>query len=236
MTMLHEESKLILTFDTDWAPGFVVQHVIDLLNEYGLKATLFLTNAYTLENTDNMEFALHPNFMDDSTQGDTPEAVMDALFALYPQAKGIRTHRLFWHSGLLPMLERKGIEYDCSLFLPLHPHLEAVENRITRFPYFCSDNIHIERNLPFDSIAVPNLNSPGLKIFDFHPIHIYLNTAKFSDYKEAMDALDFSPSLEEEALRRFKNPKAGIGDFFKLLLKTLAQKQYRSQTLWELLQ
>ena len=32
---------IVLTFDTDWAPQFVIDYVIDTLNENGVNATFF---------------------------------------------------------------------------------------------------------------------------------------------------------------------------------------------------
>ena len=78
------------------------------------------------------------------------------------------------------------LEIDASLFLPGHPHLRPVRQwllgtTITRIPYFWSEDHEMERPEPTWSLA-ELLAVDGLKVLNFHPIHVFLNSATEAPY------------------------------------------------------
>lgn len=89
---------IAITFDVDWAPDTIVRDVLSVLDEHAAPVTLFSTN-YTLDKSGNSsnlaafidrrhEIALHPNFQETADYG----AEWDRIVALYPTARGWRSH------------------------------------------------------------------------------------------------------------------------------------------------
>ena len=65
-----------------------------------------------------------------------------------------------------------------------------------------------------------DLVSPGLKVFNFHPIHIYLNTENISRYEQA------KPYLKDKArLDKSINPGTGVRNLFIELLNHVSALQ-----------
>ena len=93
-------NDILITIDTDWVPDFAIEKTADILIENQVKTTWFLTHnskaiRRLFEYSDLFELGIHPNFMSDSTQGDSYEEIMKYLLCIVPDAKSIRTHGLF---------------------------------------------------------------------------------------------------------------------------------------------
>ncbi len=216
----------ILTFDIDWVPQFIVEDIIRRLRNYGLKATFFCTSPLDFKGTDNIELAIHPNFMSDSTQGDSEDEILKNLKDTYPEACGVRTHRLFWYSGLVEKIKNNGIVYDNSLFLPFHERLQPVDYfGIRRIPFWWSDNLHLINNYALDRVDLPNMQVNGLKVLNFHPIHIFLNTCDVMEFKKSI--INLQP-LENQKLYMFEkyvNRGIGMASFFDLMCRHIKRLQ-----------
>lgn len=226
---------IILTFDVDWAPPFVVHFVLDKLRELGLRATIFCTSPLKIEDEHNFELAIHPNFMPDSTQGSSEDDVLNVMQAWFPHACGIRTHRLYWHSGLIHKLQRRGFLYDSSILLPFHPHIQPVKTEmIVRFPIWWTDNLHLTSGLILDKIDLPGLQSPGMKIFNFHPIHIYLNTNHLAIYKKNKKLIHPLETQTATTLLKYRQDGIGLNTFFDSILKHLCENRCQTYCLRDL--
>lgn len=228
---------IVLSFDTDYAPDFVLEDILNIIDMYRFQATFFCTNAFPGNDRSNIEFALHPNFMPDSTQGDSVEDILFNFKKDFPTAIGVRTHRLYWYAGLQEKLIDHGITYDSSIFLPFHSHLAQVRiGKLIRIPYWWSDNIHLLHGMDCNAVRLPGLKEPGLKIFDFHPIHIYLNTKDLDDYREALKTISPLREATPKQLDVFRNSGSGIGTFFEKLCKHIKTSQERTFTVRGLIQ
>ena len=221
-----------VTLDVDWAPDFVVDEIAGLLAKRGVRATWFVTHASAAidrlrRRPDLFELGIHPNFAQGSTHGGDPDSVLAHCMELAPEAKAMRTHSLIQSSSLLTRaLELTPIEADVSLFLPSAPHVSAIQYQLaagvmTRLPYIWEDDTEMLRDRP-DWDLDPLLDGPpGLKIFDFHPVHLALNSATTAGY----DALKQEvPSLMEagtDAIDRFRNEGLGARTAFEALLDRL---------------
>jgi len=214
-----------LTFDTDWVPQFVMDHVIDFLAAYDLPATFFCTSPYKLPRNEQIETALHPNFLENSTQGEDEESRLQYLKDLYPEAIGSRSHRFYWHSGIKTLLQSKGILYDASLPCPLQTHLGRIDSfGIIRFPTWWTDGFQLLSKRRMDVFDLPGMRTPGLKVMMFHPIHIYCNTNSHTDFKAAMRGFDL-PNATPGDLEGLRNPGQGISTFFEAVLSHLKARK-----------
>ncbi len=228
---------IVLSFDTDYVPDFVLEDILNTLDMYKFRATFFCTNAFPDKNRTNIELALHPNFMPDSTQGNSVDDILLNFRKDFSSAIGVRTHRLYWYSGLQEKFINHGIVYDSSIFLPFHPHLTPVKiGKLTRIPYWWSDNIHLLHGMDCNAVNLPGMNEPGLKIFDFHPVHIYLNTKDLDNYRNALGAIDTLREATPKQLSGFRNSGSGIGTFFERLCNHIKISQERTFTVRELIQ
>ena len=187
------KTEIVITFDIDWAPDFVIDFVAQSLIEYHIKATWFVTHISPAVQRLNkypelFELGIHPNFRPGSSHGNTPEEVLQHCMKLVPNALSMRTHSLVQSSPLLAqIMAQTPIIRDVSLFLPYTPYIRPHEfwwngRRLLRIPYYWEEDFEMERPEPCWHLE-PLLNiGEGLKIFNFHPIHIYLNSTNMKSY------------------------------------------------------
>ncbi len=225
---LNYEDKVFLTFDIDWASDQVLNFTVDLLEQYELGATFFVTHHTPvldrIKANPKFELGIHPNFNfllnGDFRYGKTYQEVVEYYFAMVPEAVSVRSHSLVQSTQILDTFQSLGLKFDVNLLLPrrsqmvLHP-MEHWAKGMTRIPYFWEDDIHLIYGDAFEVELY--LNSEGLKIFDFHPIHVFLNSENLSRYDSAR------PHLQDfEKLQAFVNTQQeGILDFFHRLAKAI---------------
>lgn len=192
------ENKLFLTFDIDWASDEVFNYTIDQIEMYDISATFFVTHTTPvlerLRKNQKMELGIHPNFSflmnGDYRYGRNCEEVIDYYMKIVPEAVSARSHALVQGTEILDIYHKKGIKYDLNLLIPRSSQIELKPIQIwlddfIRLPYFWEDDTSIYMNESNDASLY--LNTSGLKIFDFHPIHIFLNTEKMDRYVKAKE-------------------------------------------------
>lgn len=213
--------KIFLTFDMDWCSDEVLSYTLDFIEKYDLKATFFVTHETNIlkriRKNKNIELGIHPNFNPllngDFMYGKNIEQVLDFYKKLVPEALSIRSHSLTQNSLILSMLNKFDLTHECNSYIPnnsgikLKPYLHW-DKRLTRVPHFWEDDLHCIYKDLWD--VNDYKNNKGLKVFDFHPIHIFLNTEDLSRYERARDSFKNYKLLE-----KFINTKSyGIKDFF----------------------
>ena len=210
-------SSVCLTLDVDWAPDEVLEEVLGELEESGVRATIFATHASdVLANVDpaRFEVAIHPRFESLAEPG----GPIDELLALYPDARGMRSHGLVVSSSILQAAADRGLVYEANHFLPFHPELRPVPRFETlhTIPLYWSDDYHLLFRRPF-VVDELRLDTPGLKVLNFHPIHVFANTSDLDHYAS------FKPHYHDaDALRRLRDRRAlGTGSLFDAVLDRL---------------
>jgi hypothetical protein len=231
---------LVITFDIDWAPDFAIDAVAAQLVDAGVRATWFVTHASPAvdrlrERPDLFELGIHPNFFAGSSHGDSIAAVLDHVMGLVPEARSVRTHGLCFSSRVMAALAGDPrLEVDSSVFLPGHPHLRPVTHRaaagsIVRVPYYWSEEYDFELADPAWSLD-PILDGDGLKVLDFHPIHVFLNSADAGPYRALKAAAPQLPDADPAAAERAVNPGPGTRMVFDQAVERL-RRDGRSATL-----
>ena len=187
------EDKIYLTFDIDWAHDDILMDTLELVEEAGVCATWFVTHDTPLlgmlRANPKFELGIHPNFnfllQGDDRRGRTAAEVIDRMLAIVPEAKSVRSHSMVQSSVLLDLFKEKGLTHDCNHFIPEHANLSLKPwkhwNGLTRVPYHWEDDVACmyPQGRPVEEL----LARPGLKVFDFHPIHVYLNTEQIARYE-----------------------------------------------------
>jgi hypothetical protein len=199
--------------DMDWAPEEVIDYSLALLDEYGISATLFMTNKVELH-TRAHELAIHPNFVSVDFEKHLAERLED-----FPDAKGTRSHSLFYTERLRPLYMKFGLEYQSNAMMYRHHGTRPfhIAPSTLEIPLFWMDNFYIEMESgrPDYNFADLGLDEPGLKVFDFHPVHVFLNTETMDRYEEAKKHYK-----EPKELAAYRNTETrGTKDIFVDLLR-----------------
>jgi hypothetical protein len=224
-------NALVVTLDIDWAPDFMIDETAQILIDAGVRATWFITHASAAvdrlkSRPDLFELGVHPNFFARSSHGATTQDVLDHCRALVPRACSLRTHGLVQSTPILDAAIASGLTIDVSLYVPYATDLAPVEywrgpRRLWRVPYMWEVDFEMDRPRPQWTVrALTGLQ--GLKVMDFHPIHVWLNGADMSAYaalKRCGPKLEAATRADAEPLRR---TGAGPGQMFREVVQHLA--------------
>lgn len=212
-------TDIVLTFDIDWAPDWMVGDIAGRLAAKGIRATFFATHnspaMRDLESEPAFEIGLHPNLLPGSSHGGTEEEVFGALKDWFPRATTCRTHSLVQSERLLErMATVYGISIDCSLHLPraanVEPHilpLTVAGASILRVPHIFQDNMHMLARREW-TMAAAGLDRPGWKVMNFHPVHVSLNISRMDTY-EAIRKRTLIQKLSRDDVGSSREPGAG---------------------------
>lgn len=197
-----------LTFDIDWVCDEILNECIDLVENAGVAATWFVTHdtpaLERLRAVKEFELGIHPNFnplLDG--KGGSAEYIIDQMLELVPEAVSVRSHSLVQSSRLHELFHRKGLIFDCNDFISQRSKIILqpwrLWNGMIKVPHFWEDDaecIYKTRTSMHDLLA-----HEGIKVFDFHPIHVFLNTEDLTRYDKTREF----HSIPEELLKyRFK--------------------------------
>lgn len=233
------ETPLVFTIDIDWAPERVIADTLALLTEYDARATLFATHdSEVLRGCDRerFELAIHPNFnpiLEGRTQGLSAEQVLDDLLAMYPEARGARSHSLAFSSNILHSMAQRGLQYEVNQLMPYQPPVTPylLWMGLVRVPYNWEDDIHFSYGHAFDEARLSS--GPGYNIVDFHPIHVFLNTDTAARYNAAKQHYQSPDELQAHVNH---GPQPGTRDMLIHFLELHRQQAAPSPTVGELAQ
>lgn len=176
----------------DWAPDWMLEDCLRTLADRRVSATWFVTHdtpvlEEILRRDDLFEAGIHPNCLPGSSHGATEQEVLENMFSLLPEAVSMRTHGLYQTTSFLALAAGMGVRNDVSLFLPWTQNLSLhvlpfAGAHLIRAPYFWEDDMAMETQGAPWSIDDPAFHGPGLRIFDFHPVHVALNTQGLAQY------------------------------------------------------
>lgn len=188
------QDSIFLTIDIDWSHDKILADTIDLVEQAGVATTWFITHKTPLleglRESSLFELGIHPNFnfllQGNAHVGKTAQDVIDRLLNVIPEATSVRSHSMTQSSRLLDLFDQRALTHDCNHFIPeqsgieLKPYLHW--NGLIKVPYFWEDDVSCLYSHCFDLERL--LSSNGLKVFDFHPIHIFLNTESLERYEQ----------------------------------------------------
>lgn len=220
-----------LTLDVDWAPDWAIDFCISECLKANIPSTIFITHespvVSSLRGEPNVELGIHPNFQPGSTQGSDVAEVFATLTGIEPQARSMRTHSLAQSSPILEYAATFAqIRNDVSLFLPFSRELPITslrfpESTLTRLPYSWEDDL-VMNNADWDwSLETWPGEVQGRVVWDFHPIHIVLNSTGFHQYASLKEYLGIRPlhELKESEAKQFRNNGTGTLTYFRQLLR-----------------
>jgi hypothetical protein len=175
--------------DIDWACDEVIIDLLNIFEENNIKLTIFSTHATKVLdklNEELFEIALHPNFNYLlNGYGKNAEEIMNDMCNIYPDAKGIRSHFDMHSYSLCELFKQKGLMYESNIFLPYNNNIKPFVswNGLYQIPFNWEDDIHFLYNKSFENSGL-NILDDNI-IFNFHPIHVFLNSENQERYLAA---------------------------------------------------
>ena len=174
-------STVVLTIDTDWAPETCLLDTLEMLRRADIRATVFATSDVDVRTIDDFDIGIHPNFQGAAQDTTNIKAEMGRLMERFPHATGERSHALVWssrHYNLLPS-EFPQLRYTSNYQMFRQPNIRPfiTQAGTVELPIFWVDDLCVYLD---DAINVEEqlalLEQPGLKVFAFHPFHVYINS------------------------------------------------------------
>lgn len=221
------QDKIFLTFDIDWCSDEVLSFTLDIVEKYNIKATFFVTHETKLlermKNNTNIELGIHPNFNfllnGDFRYGKNIDEVIEYYKNIVPESISVRSHSLTHSTPILCSFEKFDLLYDNNVFIPYSSNIELKPyshwtNKLIKVPYFWEDDIHCIYNWKW---KVDNfLYYEGIKVFNFHPIHVFLNTEHLDRYEKSRAFHNC-----KENLKKYRYDSCGTHSFLIDLIKEI---------------
>jgi len=211
---------ICLTFDTDHLDEARLTEFLETHKIAG-RATVFCTQRFDCLAHSDHELGPHPYL----AAGVDWTSELLAKRQMLPEALGWRSHSCVFSHLIARWLGENGYRYVSieerfgqSGMLPTrHPM-----GTVWQIPIYYMDTFDISRQRfwpdddvqPFDTALIGRALAPeGLYVFDFHPVHIMLNTPTPEFYLAARDRY-----RNGVAIQRLRYGGTGIGTFFAQLI------------------
>ena len=217
---------IVFTSDIDWAPEEVILDTVKIFEKFNIKCTFFCTHKSKILdecNRDLFELGIHPNFQANSTQGANISEIMDYCLSLVPESKIMRTHSLVSSTPLLAEITRNFPQITTDVSTLMHRSTNAFkcewtfgESKLDRIVYNWEDDAEFKYQRYSN---VNDLFFGNLTIYDFHPIHIFLNSSNGSEYKKWKKIKLSNPLGEEAHALRLRNKGSGVETFLRNVME-----------------
>jgi hypothetical protein len=203
--------KRVLSIDIDWAHDVVLEDTIDLIEQAEVKACFFVTHdtrlLARLRANPLFELGLHPNF-DPLLRGEGTRTARDIVMDLArvaPEAKVLRSHAMTTSGRWLELYREAGVTHLSNYLMfgdtNIHPFPQL--NGLVEAPvHFADDGLLFQRAMSavsFDPDTELLASGGGLRVYNFHPIHLFLNTESLDRYGASRPYAD-----DPQVLRRLR--------------------------------
>jgi hypothetical protein len=225
---------ICLSFDTDHLDEPRMREFLAEVRIPG-SGTFFCTQHYSSLEGAGHEICPHPVL---GSPADWDSA-LDRARSDFPEARGMRPHSCVWSHRLGPAISRRGFTYVSThdrLGEPTDPFREAWG--IWQVPIFYMDNLDISFPLywpdsssgPFDRALLSRAveDDRATFVFDFHPIHLLLNSASVSGYLQRREGFRSGAELAELRWDGY-----GAGSFFRELVELMDARGLTSHSIIE---
>lgn len=229
------DNEIFITIDIDWASDEVLDYTISFFEQENISATFFVTHdtplLKRLRNNLLFELGLHPNFqklLNNTSVEKTAREIFDQCKGIVPDAVSVRSHSLVTSSPLLDLYYCNGMKFDVGLFIPWNADMHLIPyyhwNGLLRVPFYFEDDGHciMMENRQCKNWNVSSLlNRKGIKVFNFHPIHLFLNTENLERYEMMKFGSDGTNKIDAY---RFHSEKNGTFVILKNIIKNAKEQ------------
>lgn len=188
-----DKKNILLSFDVDWAPEYMLEDLLILLNDTISACTIFATHYSPLliKYTKQYEIGLHPNFnfLLEGKQNSNYRTIIDDLIAMYPHTVGYRSHSLTNNTNIQQYFKEKSFIYESNQLSHSHNqhYYDELEDMSHIFINF-SDGLfikHFSNDLnAFSANLYQRIETTSNTTFMFHPVHIFLNSTGYDNYNK----------------------------------------------------
>lgn len=220
----------------DWASDEVLRDFLFLINKYDIMATLYVTHETEmlteLMGDCHIDCGIHPNYNPLLLQRSSKtiaEVLLDVM-AIVPEAKSVRSHALTSSSIIGIYYEQFGLKYELNNYIPIekgnviYPYHAPIGNYKV-IPFIFEDDCYLNLDNKKDVDFYLGNNFVAPRIFNFHPIHLYLNTDCIDTYENARAYFK-----DADKLSKMRNTTHyGIRDFFVELVTKAKESKWDSK-------
>lgn len=174
-----------------------------------------------------------------SRGGDDCESVLENMKKIVPGAVCCRSHSLTTSSIIVKNYKKYGIKYELNTLIPaykgmrIRPFPAPVDEDVKILPFIYEDDVYLNQKnkLQVKEFLSNEIEAP--RIFNFHPIHLFLNSDCQETYEKAR------PYFKDyKSLRQYINQiNYGIKDFFNELIDVARNAGWEFKTIsggcWE---
>ena len=225
----EEEPVFCFTSDIDWASESIIKYSHDILSGNDLKITYFITHQSQFLNElsilGKVNLLIHPNFLPNSSHGNSFQEVIDNCINLVPNADGFRSHRYFEVNDIMDDFAKRGFRFVSNHCTRCETNIKPLKHRsgLLSIPIFLEDGGYLimDPSLNFENL-LPQLESPGLKVINFHPAHIAFNSPNFAYTRSIKDSVSREAwnNLELSQLQKLENTeKLGIRKIIQQIIE-----------------
>lgn len=239
-----EEPVFCFTSDIDWASEDVLKEYFIIVNKYNIKPTLFLTHQSAVIDVNflnkKIERGIHPNFMNNSSHGDSYKDIVENCIKFAPEAYGFRSHRAFDVTDITHLLkESYGYKYVSNQITILQQYIRPIlhESGLINFPVFFEDGTHLYNKLDLDFNNYKKLFiSPGLKIISFHPMNVVFNSPSLKFMRQIKDSLTREEynNITQQTIKRISNKGFGVGNTVTEIINHVLKNNFKILSMNEL--
>lgn len=235
-----EFNGFCFSMDVDWASDFVIEFAIKYFDEKNIPVMFFLThkNKYigNLIKNGTIQYGIHPNFIQPSSQGETREDIIKYCLDAFPKTRAFRSHRWYADNDIYTQLYDSGIKYESNLCTMLNVMMPYIHRSgMVSFPVFLEDGAYLYHNLDLRFNNVKNIFAEdGLKVINIHPMHLILNTPYFKymrDIKDSVSREKWNNMSSEDVDIYRNNSSVGIADFIGEIINYIEKNQIETYSM-----
>lgn len=220
---------ICITFDTDHMDEARMGEFLDTVDIPGA-GTFFCTQGYDCLASSRHELAPHPTL----AEGGQWRPELERMRRLFPQAQGWRAHSCVFSHLLAEWLSANGYRYASTNDQFGQRGIQPVRHPwgVWHLPIFYMDNMDFssshfwsgQADGPFSEKFIEiAMHDDGVYVFDFHPVHLLLNTPNRDRYFAMRDRFKGGESLKSVAYDGF-----GTRSFYDALCAAMRKRGVKS--------
>jgi polysaccharide deactylase WbmS-like protein len=215
---------ICISFDTDHVDDRRMEEFLSDFRIPGV-ATFFCTQRYEALDGGPHELCPHPVLEPETDWSE----VLDRKQREFPDARGVRPHSCVNTNMLSIDYHRRGFEWVSARELPgqsgIAPYREAWG--VWHVPLYYMDTMDFsfgdywpdDGGGPFGrELLETTTREPGLYVFDFHPIHLMLNSTSAREYLSRRDRFKAGEPIEEIRCEGY-----GAGEYYADLISLMEE-------------